>query len=263
AGELAAVLAVYERLRDRFRRELGLAPSTATRSLAASLRSGDAALGEQPPLPPRLRPERWRTPFVGRNDALARLAAAWAALAHGGVGVALVVGEAGIGKSRLAARFAAEVHGGGAVVLAGRAERAVEQPFAPLVEALGAAAPELAEASDPKAGRLRLHDALVGALERAAAGRPLLLVLDDMQWADAATLGFLRHLTARSVAMPVLVITTARVEAQAVLAHEFEVVPVGLVGLTLGETEAVLAGRGDPELYRRRTGGNPFFLEAL
>src|SRR5581483_5442128 len=137
AGELAAVLAVYERLRDRFRRELGLAPSTATRSLAASLRSGDAALGDQPALPPRLRPDRRRTPFVGRNDALARLAAAWAALAHGGVGTTLVVGEPGIGKSRLAAHFAAEVHAGGAAVLAGRAEREADEPYALLMDALG------------------------------------------------------------------------------------------------------------------------------
>jgi DNA-binding SARP family transcriptional activator len=97
AGETAAALAVYERLSTRLRRELGLAPSTATRALAAALRTGRAAVGEQPPLPRRLRPDRWRTPFVGRNDALARLAAEWASLARGGVETVLVVGEPGIG----------------------------------------------------------------------------------------------------------------------------------------------------------------------
>jgi DNA-binding SARP family transcriptional activator len=112
SGEPAAAVAVYERLRVRLRRELGLAPSTTTRDLAASLRTGGAAVGEQPPLPARLRPERWRTPFVGRTAAMARLSAVWASLARGGVGVALVVGEPGIGKSRLAARFAAEVYAG-------------------------------------------------------------------------------------------------------------------------------------------------------
>ncbi len=262
-GEPAAALAVYERLRARFRRELGLAPSTTTRDLAASFRSGGAAVGEQPPLPARLRPERWRTRFVGRNAALARLAAAWASLAHGGVGVALVVGEPGIGKSRLAARFAAEVYAGGAAVLAGRAERELDQPYAPLVEALGAHAPELREASDVQAGRVRLHDALVGAIEHAAAGRPLLLVLDDVHWADAAMLAFLHHLTVRGASMPVLVLATARPDGYAAFAHAFEATAVELEGLSLGETEALLAGRADAELLRTRTGGNPFFLEAL
>jgi DNA-binding SARP family transcriptional activator len=263
AGEPAAALAVYERLRVRLRRELGLAPSTATRDLSASLRAGRAAVGEQPPLPPRLRPERWRSPFVGRNDALARLAAAWAGLAHGGVGTVLVVGEPGIGKSRLAAQFAAEVHAGGAAVLAGRTERELDEPYAPLVEALGPEAPELREASDTRAGRARLYDALVEALEHAAAARPLLLVLDDLQWADGATLGFLRYLIGRGAIMPVLVLATSRPDAQAALAHEFEAARVELGGLTLGETEALLAGRADAETFRRRTGGNPFFLEAL
>ena len=264
SGEPAAALAVYERLRVRLRRELGLAPSTTTRDLAASLRSGGgAAVGEQPPLPARLRPERWRTRFVGRNAALARLSAAWAALAHGGVGVALVVGEPGIGKSRLAARFAAEVHAGGAAVLAGRAERELDQPYAPVVEALGAEAPGLRGESDARAGRVRLHDALVEAIEHAAAGRPLLLVLDDVHWADAATLAFLHHLTARGGVMPLLVLATSRPEGHAAFAHEFEAIAVELEGLSLGETEALLAGRADPELLRSRTGGNPFFLEAL
>ena len=263
SGEPAAALAVYEQLRKRLRRELGLAPSTTTRDLAASLRSGGAAVGEQPPLPARLRPERWRTPFVGRNAALARLSAVWASLTHGGVGVALVVGEPGIGKSRLAARFAAEVHAGSAAVLAGRAERELDQPYAPLVEALGAESPDVRGASDVQAGRVRLHDSLVEAIEHAAAGRPLLLVLDDVHWADAATLAFLHHLTARGAVVPVLVLATSRPEGHAAFAHEFEAVPVPLEGLSLGETEALLAGRADAELLRSRTGGNPFFLEAL
>jgi predicted ATPase len=102
--------------------------------------------------------------------------------------VTLVVGEPGIGKSRLAAHFAAEVHAGGAAVLAGRAEREADEPYALLMDALGTEAPETFEVSDVQAGRLRLHDTLVEALERAARGRPLLLVLDDLHWADDATL---------------------------------------------------------------------------
>src|SRR6202008_673807 len=110
----------------------------------------------------------------------------------------------GIGKSRLAARFAVEVHDGGAAVLAGRAERELDQPYATLTDALGSEAPELRGASDAQAGRVRLHDALIEALEHAAAGRPLLLVLDDVHWADAATLAFLHHLRRRGAVVPVL-----------------------------------------------------------
>jgi DNA-binding SARP family transcriptional activator len=263
SGEPAAALAVYERLRLRLRRELGLAPSTTTRDLASSLRTGGAEVGEQPPLPARLRPERWRTSFVGRDAALARLSAVWASLVHGGVGVALIVGEPGIGKSRLAARFAAELHAGGAAVLAGRAERELDQPYAPLVEALGVEVSELRGAPDPQAGRGRVHDALLEALDHAAAGRPLLLVLDDVHWADAATLAFLRHLTARGPAAPVLVLATSRPDRHAAFADAFEAALVELEGFSLGETEALLAGRADAGLLRARTGGNPFFLEAL
>jgi DNA-binding SARP family transcriptional activator len=263
AGEPAAALGVYERLRARLRRELGLAPSTATFDLAASLRAGEAAIDAQPPLPPRLRPERWQTSFVGRHDSLGRLGAHWASLARGGVGVTLVVGEPGIGKSRLAAQFAAEVHAGGAAVLAGRAEREFAQPFGPIVEALGAQTVELRGHPDGYAGRLRLHGDLVTALEHSAAGRPLLLVLDDLHWADSATLGFLRHLTGRGAAVPVLVLATARPDGHAALADGLEATMVELAGLTLGETEALLAGRADAETLRRRTGGNPFLLEAL
>ncbi|HEY1367594.1 MAG TPA: AAA family ATPase [Gaiellaceae bacterium] len=268
AGETASALATYERLRTRMRRELGLLPAAATRDLAAALRAGSAAPVEQPPLPPRLRPERRTTPFVGRSAALARLGAAWAAVAGGGIGFVVVVGEPGIGKSRLAAEFAAEAHAAGATVLAGRSEREPSEPYAPLVEALGGAALrelEPAEA-DARAGRLRLSDELADALEHAAGGRPLLLVLDDLHWADGATRDFLRHLARRRISSPVLVVATARPGDAATLVEELDATRIELAGLTVAETEALLAGRDDhadaAELVRR-TGGNPFFLEAL
>jgi hypothetical protein len=148
-------------------------------------------------------------------------------------------------------------------VLAGRAERELDQPYALLVEALGIEVSELRGSSDARAGRGRLHDAFVEAIEHAAAGRPLLLVLDDVHWADAATLAFLRHLTARGAAVPILVLATSRPDGHATFANEYDAAPVELEGLSLGETEALLAGRADAELLRARTGGNPFFLEAL
>jgi DNA-binding SARP family transcriptional activator len=268
-GETASALAVYDRLQTRMRRELGLVPSSASRDLAAALRAGQSRQAAQLPLPPRLRPERSTTPFVGRTAALARLAAIRAALVGGGVRFAVVVGEPGIGKSRLAATFAGELHAAGDTVLAGRSPREPGEPLVPLLEALGEAAPHLEEPSDAdtRAGRLRLNDALADRLEHAAAGRPLLLVLDDLQWADGATLDVLRHLAGRRGSTPALVVATARPgTVVSALVEELEATRIELAGLTVAETEALLAGRGeahDADALVRRTGGNPFFLEAL
>src|SRR5262245_34060174 len=146
AGESAAALAVYDRLRTRMRRELGLVPGAATRDLAKAVRSDSSSPSEQPPLPPRLRPDRRRTKFVGRSAALSRLAAAWAAASKGAPGFVLIVGEPGIGKSRLAAEFAAEAHAAGATVLAARSSRSPGRPYAALVEALG---DDVLRANDP------------------------------------------------------------------------------------------------------------------
>jgi DNA-binding SARP family transcriptional activator len=265
AGETASALALYDRLRNRMRRELGLVPAAATRDLAAALRGGQSATGEQPPLPARLHPELRSTPFVGRSAALARLEAAWNAVARGGVGFAFVVGEPGIGKTRLVAEFAAGIHAAGATVLAGRADRDQGEPYAPLVEALGGVQLPEPEEADARAGRLRLNDAFTDALEHAAANRPLLLVLDDVHWADGATLDFLRHLAGRGGSRSLLVVATSRPGA-AGLVDELEAAQIELAGLTVAETKALVGGREghpDAEALVRRTGGNPFFLEAL
>jgi DNA-binding SARP family transcriptional activator len=268
AGETASALTVYERLRTRMRRELGLVPTAPTRDLASALRKGQSEPSEQPPLPPRLRRDRRRTAFVGRDTALARLAAAWAAASNGASGFVVIVGEPGIGKSRLAAEFAAEAHSGGATVLAGRASHSPGAPYAALVEALG---PEVVRSNepaevDPAAARLRRNDELADALEHAAAGRPLLVVLDDLQWADRATVDFLRALAGRSAPTRLLVVATARPGAITALVDELEATQIELAGLTVAETQELIASRNEPldaERLVGRTGGNPFFLEAL
>ena len=295
AGDRAAAVVVYDRLAERLRRELGVAPSTATRGLVASLRAdvAPAGTGAAPevqggglPLPRRLNPARWRGEFIGRADALARLHAAWARVQAGGNEFAVIVGEPGIGKSRLAARFAAEVHAGGATVLAGVAEEDGSRPYGPIVDALdGDGGPEgmsaVTSAIDEATARVRLQARLAAALERAATGRSLLLVLDDLHWADPDTLAFLRHLGHRGLAAPTLTLITARHGfigagtdfslTLAAIARETSLGRVELDGLDMSETAALVAGRdqdtplGDPELERlqARTRGNPFFLEAL
>lgn len=295
AGDRAGALIVYERLSERLRRELGVAPSAATRGLAASLRTddldrptvGDARTGPRAGLPRSLNPARWRGDFVGRADAFARLHAAWAGVQDGGVAFAVVVGEAGIGKSRLSARFAAEVYAAGATVLAGVAEEDGGRPYGPIFDALegelgSSATPAgIGAVLDDADARVRLRATLADALERAARGRPLLLVLDDLHWSDPETLAFLRHLGHRGLTVPAMALITARLgyaggvtplsRTLGAIAREVRLGRVALDGLAMSETAALVAGHehhillgtGELENLQARTGGNPFFLEAL
>jgi DNA-binding SARP family transcriptional activator len=294
SGDRAGAIAVYQRLSERLRQELAVAPSAATRGLAASLRTPDEdvgadaarARGATVTLPPRLDRRRWRRPFVGRGEALTRLSAAWARVRDGGLELAVIAGDPGIGKSRLAAEFAAEVAATGAVVLSAAVE---EDPLVPcqcIADALGElAAPAQAVGdavvADDAAARLRLREQLARRLEEASGGRPLLLVLDDLHWADPETWTFLDGLARRGLAIPALTIATVRrgaggsgrpaSEALAAIARHAPVDHIELAGLSLSETTALIgvdAPDGalqplDLEAVMARTRGNPFFLEAL
>jgi DNA-binding SARP family transcriptional activator len=294
AGDRAGAIVVYERLSERLRRELGVAPSGVTRGLAASLRADHVASTargavpepERPELPPRLDPARWRGVFVGRDDALARLHAAWAGVQRGGMAFVIAIGEAGIGKSRLAALFAAEVHAAGATVLAGAAEEDAARPCAPIMEALGtdldpAGGSATDRLIDDTVARARLQAECADALERKAHGRPLLLVLDDMHWSDPETLACLRYLAHRGLAVPALTVLTTRLghagrgtplaEALSAISRDAGLGRVELSGLDRSEAAALVAGReqsgvlADSELEAlvARTDGNPFFIGAL
>ena len=170
------------------------------------------------------------TPFVGRAGELAALTADLDAAVGGRGGVVLVAGEPGIGKTRLAEELAARASGRGAVVLWGRCWEGAGAPaFWPWVQVirgyvqaqaedpaslrhdLGAGAADIAQLVpavhdripdlpappplEPEAARFRLFDSLAGFLRTAAARRPLLLVLDDLHWADVASLALLRFVS--------------------------------------------------------------------
>ena len=161
--------------------------------------------------------------FVGRDDELERLGQLWKEAEAGELRVALLAGEPGVGKTRLAAELAGRVHDEGATVLAGRCDEDLGVPYQPFVEALrhfmdhapllagrlgryggelARLVPELSEQvpglpapmrSDPETERYRLFDAVAAWLDVASAEEPLLLVLDDLQWAAKPTLLLLRH----------------------------------------------------------------------
>ena len=129
--------------------------------------------------------------FVGRSDELEELVRALHAAAEGAGGTVLVAGEAGIGKTRLASELAVRARGAGFDVLLGRCLDLVgtELPYQPFVEALR----PLGELR-PVGSQLRLfEDALALVVARAEAS-PVLLVLEDLHWADPSTLDLVVYL---------------------------------------------------------------------
>ena len=188
------------------------------------------------PIPPLLT-DRGRV-FVGRDHELERLRSLWKETVAGERRVALLGGEPGVGKTRLAAELAEEVHGQGAMILAGRCDEDLGVPYQPFVEALrhylahvarpclgrhggelarlvpdlAAVAPGLPEPlrSDPETERYRLFDALSSWLADASAERPVLLILDDLQWAAKPTLLLLRHVLRSADPARLLVVGTYR-----------------------------------------------------
>ncbi len=174
--------------------------------------------------------------FVGRREALARLDRAL-----GDVNrqfLIAVSGEPGIGKTALVGHWANGAHAGGATVLVGSAPPEGVAPYQPFIEATrpllqidpslrprGAGAanlarlmPELAAASpgtplldDPKTERYVINEAFIELLAAAAARHgPLVLVLDDLHWADEASLALIGQLLRHQRDVPVLVIGTYR-----------------------------------------------------
>ena len=298
AGDGGGGLVVYERFADRLRRELGVPPSPATRSLAAELRAGAGTVAP-PPLPARIVAARRRGPLVGRDAELARLRAAWARSAQQGRRLVLVSGEPGIGKTRLVSEFAAEVAGHGAVVLYGRAEEEALVPYQPLVESLreplrhgaelpaearelsallplrGGAEPGLSTVGQPPPGaQLRLFESFGAALDAVAVGRPALLVLDDLHWAEAPTIRLLQSLATRPEGSPRMLVGTYRdtephpllAEALARLSDELVVDRIALSGLSVDAVRRLRGDRLSPEAVqtlRDQTGGNPFFIQQL
>jgi len=166
----ADALRTFSRTRGVLAEELGLAPSPALVALQSAILNHDPELTAPPasvtaahgqpaePAPPPRRPSSGASAspssgdaspvalpgpaqragtaaFVGRRTHLTTLHRHWSAVTSGDRNLALLVGEAGAGKSRLAARFAAEVHQLGGIVLWGRATPEAIVPFEPMVEA--------------------------------------------------------------------------------------------------------------------------------
>jgi len=147
---------------------------------------------------------------VGRDVELESLRDALGHTVSGSGAIALVEGEAGIGKTRLLDELASHAEQVGVTVRRGAAEELEEaRPFGSLIEALGApdGVPVAAAAGDR---RFLAQDAFVDHVERLTAQRPMLLAIDDLHWADRATLATLWALARRSADLGLLLVLAFR-----------------------------------------------------
>jgi DNA-binding SARP family transcriptional activator len=283
AGDRAAAIAAYERLCDRLRTGLRIAPSAETRALADEIRAAgrtpaSAVAGAPEPAPPAVPAilRRAGGAFVGRDAPLARLAGALDRARAGERRLVLVGGEPGIGKTRLMAELCARAHADGATIRFGRCFEEAIAPYQPFVEALGDAwlrdAPGAAE--DAAGARWRLFESVDAALRT---GAPTVLALDDLHWADKGSLLLVAHLVRAARPAALLVVGTYR-ESELSRTHPLAATlgdlrreglyeRVSLSGLGAADVAALVRGRlGSDELaatLHEETAGNPFFLEEV
>jgi DNA-binding winged helix-turn-helix (wHTH) protein/tetratricopeptide (TPR) repeat protein len=248
--------------------------------------------------------------FVGRAKELDRLAELLERAAAGDGAFVVIAGEGGIGKTRLLAELASRSHD--LVVLYGRCDEDEGTPFGPWIElltrcladvldaelhtSLAGQAPSLVRLipelrlrlpalpleahGDPEEERRHLFAAVMTLIERLSAQDPLLLVLDDLHWADRSSLLLLRQLASSETLGRVLIVGTYRdtelperhplIETLASLERDHPAVRVSLRGLDTSELATLVsAWRGialPPETidaFHRETGGNPFFMKQL
>jgi predicted ATPase len=144
--------------------------------------------------------------FIGRSDELRAVADVCRQAGEGRGAVVLVGGEAGIGKTRFLGEAYATLGGVMRIVEAQCFEN-VQSPLGPFSEILG----ELdAGAIESGGDRLAQFVAIMNALRRATATQPALIAIEDVHWADLATLAFLQYLTAKIGALKIVLVLTFR-----------------------------------------------------
>ncbi len=313
-GERPEALRHYDRLRTTLARELGVEPLPETETLREAILSGDLGVAGQPetvaPPRPRRTPEEEkasRLPYVGRRAERAALDHELGLAAGGGARVVLITGELGIGKTRLWEEWSASLPPDAIAVDTRCLDTTQSLPFAPLTalfrreecfECLFASSspvsaiwlaelarllpeirahrPEIPApvALPPEEERHRLFEAFTQVLH-ALQGQPLVLFVDDLHWADRATLDWLLYLIERLRDKPLLLILTYRPdEASTELVNrvagwdrEALTRRLALNHLTLEESAELIAALGGEvalaEELHARSAGNPYFLLEL
>jgi class 3 adenylate cyclase/tetratricopeptide (TPR) repeat protein len=261
-------------------------------------------------LPPQLE-TRPKSLFVGRDDELSVLRTAWDHVGQAKRRLVFIAGEPGIGKTRIATEFALDVHATGATVLYGRCDEEAIAPYRPFVEALrhyasncsqedfdAKLAPrgtelarlvpeveqrmgvEVPPGGDLDGERYRLFEAVGLTLSAISESEPLVLLLDDLQWADRPTLLLLKHVIRSPESARLLVIGTYRdtdlhrghrlsdVLGDLRREHLFERVLLrGLAEENVGAIVNGWTGASAPTEFTHavhaETEGNPFFVEEV
>jgi DNA-binding SARP family transcriptional activator len=317
AGDAPAARRVYEACRSVLDQELGAEPGPETETLAHQAGGAGRAVRSPTAQPPRRSTDAWLDlPLVGRAGDFTKGVELFHTARQGRAQVMTVEGEAGIGKSRLADELLRWAAAQGADVLCGRAfETGGRLPYQPILDAirprlerenapedllsdvwlveLSRVLPELRErypdlampAGDEVVARTRLFEALARLGQVLAERSPVVLFVDDVQWADAASLDVL-HYAARRWAESgtcVLLVLSLRAEARdsTPALHDWLLGlqrDVPLIRLQLGllsqdDTFALVHGlmqdNVDPAVPRvdelahwlyAETGGQPFFI---
>ena len=222
---------------------------------------------------------RTETAFVGRAHELGELQDVLEEAQTGSGATVLLAGEAGIGKTRLASEFAARALDTGFAVLLGRAIDLVgpELPYQPFVEALRPLGERGPTAGHAVGSQLRVFEETLALLTERA---PVLLVLEDLHWADSSTLDLVVFLAHNLGDRQILVLATYRADepSSAGRMHRFAdgvrrsgaAVLLELGPLARDELGALLAAHAAAPLSAAltdtivaRSEGNPFFAEEL
>jgi DNA-binding SARP family transcriptional activator len=271
----------------------GRAPATEVERAGAALEPSGAPGRREAA---RARDEAWdERPFIGRGHELEVLLAAATASAGGNGRPVVISGEPGIGKTRLVEELISRLPAATVVAWGRCPESAASAAYWPCIqigrqlEGAGVIPTDLATqllpaddvqpmGEDPTADRLHLHVAVAKML--AASTHPLVLVVDDLQWADASSLRVIEFIAGELRSTRALLVVTVRpvgiegsgplLDCLGEMARQPGAVRLDLDGLSGDDVRLWMAGRSagavDPrvaEVVHDRTGGNPFFVNEV
>jgi DNA-binding SARP family transcriptional activator len=286
AGRQGEALAALGRARRVLAAELGVDPGPELQRLQSDILEQAAHLEAGPAVATVTASARDRPDLVARAEELAQLGSAASAVrGTDRLGLVLVSGDAGAGKTALAEVFSAALADQGWTTAWGvnpdDEGLPAAWPWTQILDALAGAGsgpvPTIGPAAEALVARFHWHRAVGDYLAASARRAPLLLVLEDLHWAGEQTLALLTALVTGSVAGPVLVLATYRTsdvsaDLAGVLGRVARAEPTriylgGLPATAMPDLIRATIGHDlDPAavaVIHRRSGGNPFFVREL